>query len=1100
MGEASKEYLCYDSWNVQGKSMHVLGDWLDLHENIPEFLTLQEVGGTGSLPCSAEDAENQHLNEFILPDNVLSNYHVLGTSNVSSYLAQMILLARDSIDYIADTYKGERLIGVKYMPSSTHTYRWIFSAHLPHSDNSDAVFEEALTELARLCLSYSEEEAIIIGDFNAEHGSPRAVSLDAVLQSRGFVCFRSGVSTRHGTGTTSEIDYAYISKILAAKLSAQQPTSNYLLVHCGSRSEIGSDHERVTLHLRLRATNVKRPRRRRPNKARCGRWSVGDSIRSQAPAAAAHFSSLDLHGKWEVLRDLQQTCSFPTPSQKYKDSPALKALCKERRSCNEPQRRLELTQLILATRRAERFQWLRNLESSAARGDTHAIGYLKARSKIFSDMTGIIKEAGGVQNAVSQVKEHFTQLFHPVIPPEEQQTVQDVLQTLQLETGGHAIAHFSDDEIESALDKGKCGKTTGLSGVSYELLHALWSLDDGRRVLRQFLQELYASADHPQDLYCSFVTLIPKLSHVVAPKDVRPINLIEAANKLYCRLLLQRLAPVWKKPPCQCGGVSGGQVLDALATAHWQVYSGSVSQQQRVWFNADIRSAFDTVRHSHLATWINEHTPSYMAREALQLLRVVLQPRLVFSWQGADWQLDQKRGIQQGHTYSSGVFSHLVGHVLQQEFDAWEAEGFDSSVGKWGWLFVDDLLLHFDTWDLAVNLLPRLQNAFRRCGLQFNLSKTQVMAKTDMLEKGCSMHIPPEHVLAQVPWTSHTLYLRKPLRHLLPGENLWSIWRPFIMRSVHHGVQQMIPVLKGLNWLQPVLAISVLNRYIASKWLWIAPIVPPTAQSSRTVLALQVTALQTIMQLHIPELLQTPQALALHRLRKRAIYIFMNTHVAQNWSYLWQIRLWSYMGHVLRKSPESPVRSVVNAMLRLKRPLGGLPNSPMDWVIRTASSVFEGFSQPPSIFEYAFDRQSWKQSGMNYFYDLIRHDNHSRLHENTFPRWQDTVLQHASWLMCFAVLQTQDGFSFNWVDNTDGAMSWTVSQSLEAELSRFARHARMLYPYFALHCSVAQDVLDANLPVLQSVADDVQNTMHVVLIYSVMTDSCIQRLYRVFQY
>ena len=90
--------------------MQVLSEWLDLHDNIPEFLALQEVGGTGSLTSTAGDTESlQLLREFIFADNVLSAYHVWGSSDVTSYLAQMTLLSRDCVDYIADTYKGERL-------------------------------------------------------------------------------------------------------------------------------------------------------------------------------------------------------------------------------------------------------------------------------------------------------------------------------------------------------------------------------------------------------------------------------------------------------------------------------------------------------------------------------------------------------------------------------------------------------------------------------------------------------------------------------------------------------------------------------------------------------------------------------------------------------------------------------------------------------------------------------------------------------------------------------------------------------------------------------------------------------------------------------
>ena len=488
---------------------------------------------------------------------------------------------------------------------------------------------------------------------NAEYGSPRAVLLDSTLQAHGYSCFRPGVPTRHGTNSATEIDYAYISRVLAAEVSRRRNDNNHLLVHCGSRLEISSDHDRVTLRLAIEQRSHKKSRRRRPNKGKCGRWTASSALPDHLSDISSGFQQLDLHGKWEAIKNIQQTCSYRTPSQKSKDSEDLKQLCRERRLCEDSQRRLELTRVILARRRAERLQWLRDLENNAANGDAHAISYLRARAKQHTDMDGLIREAGGIKQAAEQIRDHFTQLFHPAVPEEQQQRTQEILEELQLDSGGSAPVAFTDEEISEALSKGKNGKTMGLSGVSYELLVALWGLDEGKVVLREFLSDLYLSADHPRELYKGFVALIPKVSQVVMAQQLRPINLIEPCNKLYCRILLQRLVGAWEIPPCQCGGVSGSQVLDALATAHWQVYLEGAMQQERVWFNADVRSPFDSVHHSFLASWIRQNTPSYLSREALQLLHVVLCPHLVFSWQGEDWEIDQVQGVQQGHTYSS---------------------------------------------------------------------------------------------------------------------------------------------------------------------------------------------------------------------------------------------------------------------------------------------------------------------------------------------------------------------------------------------------------------------------------------------------------------
>ena len=116
------------------------------------------------------------------------------------------------------------------------------------------------------------------------------------------------------------------------------------------------------------------------------------------------------------------------------------------------------------------------------------------------------------------------------------------------------------------------------------------------------------------------------------PQDIRPMNLIEASNKLFCTLLLSRLVVHWPAPFVQCGGLQGGQVADALAAANWQVYSESIADVNRVWLSADIKSASDSIQHDAVASFIREYSPPSVAREALQLLRIVCKLCLRSLW------------------------------------------------------------------------------------------------------------------------------------------------------------------------------------------------------------------------------------------------------------------------------------------------------------------------------------------------------------------------------------------------------------------------------------------------------------------------------------
>ncbi|CAE6909974.1 unnamed protein product [Symbiodinium sp. CCMP2592] len=396
--------------------------------------------------------------------------------------------------------------------------------------------------------------------------------------------------------------------------------------------------------------------------------------------------------------------------------------------------------------------------------------------------------------------------------------------------------------------------------------------------------------------------------------EIRPIHLIETANKLCCFLLLSRLYPNWPVPTCQFGAIRGGQVMDAMAAAQWQVMTESfqgASTHPGIWVNADIKSAFDTVNHAALAKLVFGNCPDHLCREALQLLQIALHPQLVFECLGEQWTAEQKQGVQQGHSYSAIVFSHLIGNSVHSQFSTWKDAGHRSDIGEWEWLFVDDLILRFPDWHTAVHLLPKMQHALSLVGLRFNVRKTQLFAAEDILRQGRLLDLSPDHVLSKIPWGSDTVYLRKPLRHLHTGESLYDLLGPVMKRAVHQGLGGIRPLLKGMRWGDPDLTVQVINKYVGAKWFCMAPLMVPIVSHVKDMLVLQVTILVTIMQLFIPDSCKHDAALSLQRLRRRAVSIFLSSKVHASWATIWRLRSWGYAGHLLRKPPEHATRRIL---------------------------------------------------------------------------------------------------------------------------------------------------------------------------------------------
>ena len=96
--------------------------------------------------------------------------------------------------------------------------------------------------------------------------------------------------------------------------------------------------------------------------------------------------------------------------------------------------------------------------------------------------------------------------------------------------------------------------------------------------------------------------------------------------------------------------------------------------------------------------------------------------------------------------------------------------------------------------------------------------------------------------MAQIPWTQHTLHLRKTLKFLTTG---------LVLRALHQGVTETQAFLKGFNWSSRQLALHIVNKCIGSKW--ISPLMRATQSNIKVVNARQVKVLTTVLRTLIPE-------------------------------------------------------------------------------------------------------------------------------------------------------------------------------------------------------------------------------------------------------
>ena len=156
-------------------------------------------------------------------------------------------------------------------------------------------------------------------------------------------------------------------------------------------------------------------------------------------------------------------------------------------------------------------------------------------------------------------------------------------------------------------------------------------------------------------------------------------------------------------------------------------------KQYSVYFNSDVEAAFDSISHVALARYL--HGKSYEGRnlETARLIQIATNVSLICEFAGKAFHIEQSRGIQQGGTHSSVLFSAILGSIMDSLQDEWMATGETNLHGVFLWSYVDDLLLCFRDRPQALRLSARLQEELFKVGLRVNLEKSRFISHSSML-------------------------------------------------------------------------------------------------------------------------------------------------------------------------------------------------------------------------------------------------------------------------------------------------------------------------------------------------------------------------------
>ena len=167
-------------------------------------------------------------------------------------------------------------------------------------------------------------------------------------------------------------------------------------------------------------------------------------------------------------------------------------------------------------------------------------------------------------------------------------------------------------------------------------------------------------ASLPNDLAEGWVILLPTQALVDQADQFRPIVCGEVLLKILARLAVARIVSQWPVPQCCFGACRGRGVPEALYTVKACSQELGGMQDDTVFLQLDISSAFDSLQHRAILTFLRDHWCANTAKSSKIIHWILSHSVLKFQLFDTQWQVQQQVGTQQRASHSPVLFGRLV--------------------------------------------------------------------------------------------------------------------------------------------------------------------------------------------------------------------------------------------------------------------------------------------------------------------------------------------------------------------------------------------------------------------------------------------------------
>jgi endonuclease/exonuclease/phosphatase family metal-dependent hydrolase len=290
-------------------------------------------------------------------------------------------------------------------------------------------------------------------------------------------------------------------------------------------------------------------------------------------------------------------------------------------------------------------------------------------------------------------------------------------------------ADITPQELEDALNKAKAKKATGPDGISAEFYKNL--PNTAKNTMLQIMNNIFRSEVLPEDWGLSTTLMLHKKDDPNDPVNYRPITLLNAAMKIFMRIITSRLTE-WAAsngilPEEQAGFRKKRGCDEQIFNLNAAIQIGTRRKAKVYALFIDFKRAFPSIPHDKL--WEKLHSQG-VSPKIIRILQNVYSNghTKIRLKEGLSEPIPITEGLMQGCVASPILFTLYIADIVET-LKATEISGINLE-GKYTLhilLFADDMVLLASSPRSLQLKINALQKYFQRLGLHINVGKTKVV-------------------------------------------------------------------------------------------------------------------------------------------------------------------------------------------------------------------------------------------------------------------------------------------------------------------------------------------------------------------------------------